>query len=91
MNTTARYIFNTLAAGEVTISDFATLLAGKVTRQTLHHWKAGGSINDGFRLSTANSVAKRLAGAISDGRLPLVEKLPAAERVGILRRIILGQ
>ena len=88
MNGTAKYIFDTLARADVTISDFAKLTS--ISRQTLHHWKAGGSINDLIRLNLAFNTAKRLATATEGGRLPLNEKLPSAERVVILKRIILG-
>lgn len=88
MNVNAKYIFDTLKRAEVTISDFATITS--ISRQTLHHWKAGGAINDNIRLNLAYNTARRIAAAAEGGKLPLVEKLPASERVGVLKRIILG-
>jgi hypothetical protein len=90
MNKTAKYIFDTLARADITISDFALLLTGKISRQTLHHWKAGGKINDQLRLNLAFTTAKRLATATDTKKLPLTEKIPSAERVVVLKRIILG-
>ena len=88
MNQTARYIFDALARANVTISDFAKLTS--ISRQTLHHWKAGGAINDTIRLNLAYNTAKRITTATDTKKLPLVEKIPAAERVVVLKRIILG-
>ncbi len=88
MNTTAQYIFDTLHAAGITISDFATMTG--ISRQTLHHWKSGGAINDTIRLNLSFNTAKRIQQAVDAKKLPLVNKMPAKERVVVLRQIILG-
>lgn len=89
MNKTARYIFDALKKAGITISDFATITS--ISRQTLHHWKAGGTINDSIRLSIAYNTALRVVSAVNGGRLPLADKMPAKERVVVLKKIILGR
>lgn len=85
---TTNFIFTTLKAAEITITDFATLTG--VTRQTLHSWKAGNPIKDFLRFNVVYNWATRMDKATEAGKLPLREKIPAAERVGILRTKILG-
>ena len=88
MNQTVEYIFKTLKRAEVTISDFAIIT--NISRQTLHHWKSGGAINDNIRLNLAFNTARRIESAVAGKKLPLVDKMPATERVGVVKRIILG-
>lgn len=80
------YIFTTIEKAGVSFTDFARIT--KISRETLYRWKGGGTVKDMLRLDLAYTYALRLEKACRAGRLPLVNKLKAEQRLKMLRTII---
>ena len=84
----ALLIFPTLARAGISISCFAKLTG--ISRQTLQSWKAGKPVSDELRWKIAYNTAIRAKRAVDAGLLPLPQEPSAAEKVVIVKRILLS-
>lgn len=80
-----KFIFHVLHKTQTPISMFAELTG--ISRQTFHHWKRGGEVNDFLRLNIAVRTAKDLD-AIAQRRLLPRHDMPAADRLHLLKQMV---
>lgn len=86
MDERIEYIFRSLEPSGVSLTDFSRLTS--VSRETLYRWRDGGNASDKLRINVALTMASRLEKACRAGRLPLKERMNAAERMKVLRKIV---
>lgn len=85
-NEKAKYIFKTLEAAGVGITDLSRLTS--ISRVTLHRWKDGGNINDLLRLNIAYKTATLLEKAVQHDFLPLKDHCSPKQKAAQLRRYV---
>jgi len=81
-----QFIFDTVAAAQVSITDFSGLIG--TSRNSLHRWRNTGKAMDRLRFNIAYQTALRMRVAITNGQLPLPDKVDRNLRIQTLRRVI---
>lgn len=81
-------IFNTIDAAQINMTEFATIT--QVSRVTLYRWKKLHPTKDidKLRFGQVYNIAVRMRNAITQGKLPLIEKVSKKDKLSIVKRII---
>jgi hypothetical protein len=79
------YIFKVLKEARMPITLFAALTG--ISKQTYHHWKRGGGINDQLRLNIAVKTAKGIEVLRIRKALPLADT-PTNAKIEYLRKAL---